>query len=112
MRCRRIAEVRRIGEVNRIRPDLQMVPLLDIDDARQMHIETEFARPTYVIAAHCAERIRGRRGEGGLIEPWIAGVDSVQDLDWASLIRRFGIAGSVDDAAVVRDGKRPPRCAA
>src|SRR5262249_53496278 len=63
-----IVEVRRVGEVERLGPELDAVPLFESEFAEEAEVPLADARPSHDIPACCAEASLGYRLESQRIE--------------------------------------------
>src|SRR6188768_684293 len=51
----RVGEVRRIGDVEPFRPELQLEPVRQLERAEEAQVEIDHAGPTHGVAAHVAK---------------------------------------------------------
>jgi len=99
----RIGKLRRVGDIEGLRADFHPKALAEDKVAADFAIEPESARPTDGIASEVTEAGFERLTEARRIEPWVAKVDPVQDLDGGYQIGRLYASWQVECIAVCGD---------
>jgi hypothetical protein len=112
----RVAEVRRVGEVERLRTELNPEPLSDRENTEQREIEVLQSRAAQDVASRRAEADGGNIRERRWVEVTLVGhagngsADSAELLDIRlHLVRRLSVARSIKRCAGSGNIERPAR---
>ena len=74
-------EVRRVGHVERLRPELHIHGLRDLEGAEETHVQVYHSGPAHGVAAHVAEPDVGDAREGARVEVRAVVADVPEDFD-------------------------------
>ncbi len=77
----RVGEVRRVGHVERFRPELQLKARRQLEDPEQARVEIDHARAAHGVAADIPEPHVGHARERAGVEVGPIVADVAQDLD-------------------------------
>src|ERR1019366_5851119 len=104
----RVAELRRVGDAERLTADLHLDLLGEAEDLEDGKVGVEEARSGESIEAGTSEAHAGGLGKAGLGEPGAAtlarGIDAVEDGDRGDLVGGLGGARGIERAAAGGEG--------